>query len=292
MAIVRLREMQSVKLAKLTVAFLVAVVLGLTARAIYPCTWWLYSSVMALGDGLIVAGIVGLLLELFATKFLIEETAEKVAEKVVGRGLPSNIRGRIWIIANTKLVRKNYVKRYKLTDLGGGKITLETTTEFQVENYGDKTEKYAPKADEEAVFNPKFKYLQYSLKDALYSFTESDLQKRIEPKHGNRATLQTGGDEILIPSRSEDTTAACKVRWVMEVTMPDEYVDLTEFRYPTESAEIYLDQIPDRLEFYCTGKTKDSKTWTFDEPFMEGQQLKVWWMKKSPLQSSDTGAMV
>lgn len=274
----RLRDMTLLEAWKLTLAFVVAIFLGLGLYTYFPCGWHLYKPVMALADALMVAGIIGLALEIFATNHLIEKTAEHLADEMTGRGLPPNIKSKIFEIANTKLARTNYKKEYRLKDLRDGKLTVETTITFDVENYGDKTEKYTPEADEEKVFNPKFPYLEYSLLGRHYSFNDTTLTK--DDKHGTGTTVQVSGRQISIPPRTKDQTAVCEVKWVIEVTMKDEWFDLTEFRLPTEKAEIYLAEKPDQLEFFCTGKTSDSRTWTFDEPFMVGQQLKVWWARK------------
>ena len=131
------------------------------------------------------------------------------------------------------------------------------------------------------MFTPKFLYLHYSLKGAEYSFTQDTLT--YTDKHGNATTRQAAGKQIKIPPRTADPSATCRVKWVIEETMQESWFDLTEFRYPTENATIYLAGKPTDLEFYCTGKTSDSKTWTFDEPFMVGQQLNVWWRRSNPL---------
>jgi hypothetical protein len=275
---VRFRDMTLWDAWKLTLSFLVSIVFGFGLYHWYPCQLPMYRPVMALADALMVAGLIGLALETFATRYLIEETAEHLADVMTGRGLPPNIKSKISDIANTKLARNNYRKEYTLTDLGNGEIKVKTVITFDLENYGDKTEKYTPEADGEAVFNPKFVYLRYSLKGAVYSFTEDNL--KYTDKHGHGTTRQAAGKEIKILPRTKDPTAVCKVKWVIEETMQDEWFDLTEFRYPTENAEIYLADKPKHLEFYCAGKTTDSITWTFDEPFMVGQQLKVWWKKK------------
>jgi hypothetical protein len=276
----RLRDMTLLEAWKLTLAFVVAIVIGLGLYRWYPCEWHLYRPVLALADALMVAGIIGLALETFATAHLIEKTANRLADEMTGMGLPPNIKSKISEIATTKLARNNYKKEYRLRELGNGQLAVETTTTFDVENYGDKTEKYTPAADEEKVFNPKFPYLTYSLLGRTYSFDETALDKTRKDKHGTGTTVQVSGREIKMPPRTQGPTAVCKVTWVIKVTMKDEWFDLTEFRLPTENAKIYLAEKPDHLEFYCTGKTNDSKTWTFDEPFMVGQQLKVWWAKK------------
>lgn len=264
----------------LSLAFLFSILSGFGLHHWYSSYCPLHESVMALADAFMVAGILGLALEVFATKHLIEKASTRLAKEMIGGGLSPNIKTKIYEIATTKLARHGYKKEYRLKEATDGTLTVETTTSFKIENYGEKTEKYTPEADEEKVFNPRFLYLEYSLLGRKYSFDENALAKSHKGKHGTGTTIQASGRRISIPPRTKELNAVCEVKWVIEVTMKGDWFDLTEFRYPTEDAEIYLAEKPDQLEFYCTGKTIDSKTWTFDEPFMVGQQLKVWWAKK------------
>jgi hypothetical protein len=278
---IRFRDLSGKRIWQLVWPFLLSVAAGSVLHNYYRCTWWFYHPMMAISDGLIVAGVVGLLLEIFATKFLIQKTADSLAENLVGRGLPRKIQARIQEIANTTLVRDHYVKTYKLTAAGQGNLTVETTTTFEVKNYGWRTERYVPEMDEERVFNPEFQYLHYSLKEEVHSLDAAALKKRVESKHDKPTTLQTSGDKaVKLGPIAEDPSAICRVKWVLRVTMPEQFVDLTEFRYATVGAQIFVEEMPDDLEFCCTGVSKDSRTWEFAEPFLRGQQIKVWWLKK------------
>ncbi len=69
--------------------------------------YWLPEDiVVALADAFVVAGIVGLLLELFATRLLVEKISGDLSEKLVGRGLPAELQSHISEIAKTALVRE------------------------------------------------------------------------------------------------------------------------------------------------------------------------------------------
>jgi hypothetical protein len=285
MARVRLGETTVKDALKVISALCCSIAAGFLLYWKYPCWWALYRPTMALADALMVAGIIGVLVEIFAVRHIIDKTAEKLADEMTGRGLPLNIKSKITAIANTTLARTNYKKRYSLTDVGNGMLKVRTETTFNVGNYGREAEKFTPMMDEERVFHPKFKYLRYSLDGVEHSFDEDTL--KYTDKHGTGTTLQAAGKDTvkILPLRSDpnsppDPRVVCEVKWVLETIMETSWFDLTEFRYPTENVEIYLEQKPEDVEFFCTGKTVDSKTWEFDEPFMVGQQLKVWWKKK------------
>jgi hypothetical protein len=263
--------------------FVLSIVLGLGLGRYYPCTWWFHRTAIALADALAIAGILGLSIEFFATSFVIDKTARELAERLVGYKMPRKIQKRIGEIVNTKLVRDNYLKTYRLTHAPGGKVLVETTTTFDVTNHGDTAEPYTPAGDEERVFNPEFLYLWYSVGGKEYAFPREVLEARIKSKHKSPTTLQVSGDEVeLAPVEplGDNSRAICKVRWVLRVTVPEEFVELTEFRLATLGAQVYVEEIPEDLEFACIGSTRDSRTWTFDEPFLAGQSIKVWWLRR------------
>jgi hypothetical protein len=96
--------------------FLIVFLVGIAARVWYPFDRWPYDVMRMLADAFIVAGIVGFLLELFATKFLIQRVADSLTDKLVGRGLPPELQAQIRRIVETDLVRENYRKSYHLYD--------------------------------------------------------------------------------------------------------------------------------------------------------------------------------
>ena len=66
---------------------------GLLIRFLYRSCWFVSDSFYALADALMVAGIIGGLLEAFSAKFMIEKVSDDLAQKLVGRsgGLRSQI---------------------------------------------------------------------------------------------------------------------------------------------------------------------------------------------------------
>jgi hypothetical protein len=73
MAMVPLGNMKLSDAWKVAIVFLLAILIGFGLCYKYPCEWLLYRPMMALADGLMVAGIIGLALEFFATRYLYRE---------------------------------------------------------------------------------------------------------------------------------------------------------------------------------------------------------------------------
>lgn len=110
----RFRDLKVVQWIRLFGPLLGAFLFGFILRVAYPYCWFMPDAFYSLADALMVAGIVGSLLEMFSAKFMIERVADDLAEKLVGRGLPKELQAHIRRITNTDLVWGNYTKRYSL----------------------------------------------------------------------------------------------------------------------------------------------------------------------------------
>jgi hypothetical protein len=140
--------------------FLLVILAGTILRILAPWVcwpWWLPRDVIvALADGVVVAGVIGMVLELFATRFLIERVASELAEKLVGRGLPSELQSHISDIVKTALVREQYVKVYRISPPdSSGRIQLDVTASFRAKNYSDTPLQYTPIFQDECTTSRK-----------------------------------------------------------------------------------------------------------------------------------------
>lgn len=102
---IRFRDLSAGEFLHLTGPLLVVLAVGLALRVFYPSDWWPQDVAPLLADALIVAGLIGLALKRFATRFLIRRVADELAEKLVGRGLPSELQAHIKKIVETDLVK-------------------------------------------------------------------------------------------------------------------------------------------------------------------------------------------
>ena len=110
--------------------FLVFVCFGFVGRAFYPKCWWWSDAVFGLFDAVMIAGFVGIGLELYGTKFLIEKIADDLTEKLVGRGLPAKLQSHIREITKTSLVRERFVKIYSIPEPKNHRVTLDMDVTF------------------------------------------------------------------------------------------------------------------------------------------------------------------
>jgi len=223
-------------------------------------------------------------LELYSTKFLIERVAEDLTEKLVGRGLPPKLQSHIRDITRTSVVREKLVKAYSFGEPTAGRVTLDIEITFEVRNFADYVEPYAPELQEEIVYAPTFTYLEYGIAgEAPHVFDAHSLRGISKTDPITRVRSVKGTREIhLKPTNT--SSDVCQVRWRYTVTMADEYSEVTSFANATIGATIVLRDIPASLEFQCSGESlthkEGSRTWYFDRPFIKEQHVRVWWKKR------------
>jgi hypothetical protein len=70
-------------------------VIGVLLRGCYHSEWIWAEQFHALGDALMVAGIIGCCIELWATSVLIDHATEELSSRLVGYGLPKAAQGLI-----------------------------------------------------------------------------------------------------------------------------------------------------------------------------------------------------
>jgi hypothetical protein len=260
--------------------FVTLVAIGLTCRTVSQ--WYPQDVLEAFADALMVAGALGIVFELFATRFLIERVADDLSDKLVGRGLPPELQAHIRAIVDTDFVRDHYIKTYSIaTSSQPDTLTLDVRVSFDVKNYSDSTKGYIPILQEETFYSPEFVDVEYGVIGGEYQtlsaaklaqLTETDPKTNVKTIRGPAIKLE--------PFRRNDR-AVCTVRISYRLRMPLEYSDITNFDGATIGATIRIEKIPDTLEFVSTGDhTIDSKSWYFPEPFIAGQHVRVWWFRK------------
>jgi hypothetical protein len=280
----RFRDLSAEEYWYLAWPFLGALICGFVMRVSVPFHPWLYippDAISAFADALMVAGVLGLLLELFATRLLIEKVSGDLAEKLVGRGLPPELQSYIKRLVDSDIVRDHYVKVYKLSLVeNGDKVRVEVTTSFDVKNYSDAAVEYAPIYQDEDVYDPQFMGMEYGIGQNRFVDTvqEQDTNTKVLTVKGKKKIR-------LQPSR-RDSKAVCEVVIRHCLKMPSEYTDVTNFAAPTMGVNLRTESLPPELDFFSDGENTFSnlpsgdKSWHFDRSFVTGQNFRVWWFKK------------
>jgi len=265
--------------------YLLLILIAVIVRTWYQHDWWVSEFFYHLADACIVAGVLAIFIEIGAANKLIQHVGDDIAEKLVGRGLPRALQGKIRQIVNASIVRDNYLKTYRLSKTGPGRMYLDITLSFDVKNYSDRAEDYSPTLAEEAFYNLDVSYLEYGLPGSKgHSFNSEALQQFTKERQETRVKSIEGLTKVRIPTLAENPNAVCKVRWQYRIDMPEDYTDITSFSAPTVNVTLQLLEIPPDFSFTANGPNMEhrdgSKTWTFPGPLLEGEHVRAWWFKK------------
>ena len=288
---VRFREIRVEEYVKLAGPFVVTFLFGVAARIThpwYPLDWPPVSTVDAIADAFIVAGLIGLLIELYSVRFLIQRVASDLAERLVGRGLPPELQGHIRNIVETVFVRNNYVKSYSFSGPTGGNFQIVITLDFEVRNYSDSVKEYTPVVAEERIYEPEFLLLEYGIPGTAnyYSFGAGQLAGCIETTPGTQAKVVRGPKSIKLDPVQRGG-GPCRVTWRYRVKMPEAYSDVMSFVMATIGIRVRVEQIPPDYEFLAgegAFHQPGSLSWDFTQPFVGGQHIRSWWYRKPEIQ--------
>lgn len=268
--------------------FAVLVILGIAAQIVWH--WFPRHIIEAIGEALIIAGLLGLTFELFATRWLIERVALDVAGRLAGAALPSELQMLVRDVVGTHIVREDYIKSYRFSEPDDhGYVFIDVTMKFIAKNYSSRTEPYSPSIQEETFYSPEFKYIEYGItgedsrvltEDQILTMTKVDTATQV------KTFIAPAVDLVPI---STDNKAQCSVMLKYRMKMREEYSDVTNFGGATLGATIELDEIPETLTFVSGGDDKvrhtpESRIWHFQRPFITGQHIRAWWFRKNRTQ--------
>src|SRR5215475_3488174 len=166
---------------RLLLPLVVAGALGVVARLKYPYYWPGNELVYFLADAFIVAMVLGVAIDVFSAKLLVERVSDGLAQRLVGRGLPVDMQGPIRDVVSTDLVRDHYVKSYAFSAPEDGSVQVHIEVRFEVRNYSEAVRDYAPELTVESFFQPEFRFLEYGIPGRkIYSFSDQNLSSKVE----------------------------------------------------------------------------------------------------------------
>jgi hypothetical protein len=269
--------------------FVVCFILGLILIC-YPHTWVLQSAVHALQDALLVAGILGITIEMFAASALVDRAAAEISERLIGYGLPPDAQYVINTIVRTTRVYKDYRKSYRISLQADGSVLVRTVMSYIVVNNGkERDSNYLPKLEEEGMHSPKLISLAYADTVVREGIDSQD------PASGVVSFAPKSRGVDIFPSKAMDSVEAlgpdqfCSVRWEYTQRMPSTYSDVTSFGGVTVRPTIELLEISDGLEFNAAdspdGENKCEHveggfTWKYNRAFVRAQHIRAWWKPK------------
>jgi hypothetical protein len=268
--------------------FAAAILVGLLIHP-YPEGWLLASMAHGLSDALMVAGIIGLGIEVSAAEVLIKHAADELSERLVGYGLPDDAQKVISGIVRETRVYRNYRRSYQLSLHQSGKVFITARTAYTVVNNGKETDRnYRPTMEEEGMYEPHFKSLRYR---HIYIDDESQVRAFNQTTHVVKFAPPTEVVDIE-PSRALDSLESldadqkCEVLWVTTLVMQEDYSDVISFGGVTVKPTIELLSKPENFEFEAVDNpdgvnkcehAQGSSTWVYNRAFVRAQHVRVWW---------------
>jgi len=275
--------------AQLLLPFLVIGVLGGVARLKYPYWWPVNDLVYFLADCFIVAMVLGVTVELFSAKLLVDRVSDGLAQRLIGRGLPAELQAPIKDIVSTDFVRDHYVKSYAFSSPENGQVNVDVEVRFEVRNYSEAERDYAPEIAAETFFQPEFRFLEYGIAGRrMHTFSDEALSSKVETvdELNIRRVSKSALPAVRLKPVRTGERYVCQVMWRYRVTTPEQYCDVTDFGEATIGATLQLQNIPEELEFASGGDGSlhhevGSQSWYFDKPFITGQYVRAWWFRKN-----------
>ena len=273
---------------RLLLPFVIAGLLGAVARLKYPYWWPANELVYFVADAFIVAMLLGVAIDLFSAKLLVERVSDGLAQRLVGRGLPVDMQAPIRDIVSTDLVRDHYVKSYAFSAPEDGRVQVDIEVRYEVRNYSEAVRDYAPEMVAETFFQPEFRFLEYGIAGRkIYSFSDEGLSSKVEAEDALGVTRvpKCGLPVLSLKPVKAGEKAACQVTWRYGITVPEQYCDVTELDEATLGATIQVEALPEELEFVSGGDASlhheaGSQSWYFEKAFIAGQCVRASWFRR------------
>ena len=150
--------------------------------SVYRATWPFSKFFDLFAEPLLVAGFVGIAVELVTLQRLIEHVGGDLASKLNAAHLPVKLRQHAQQIVRSDRVQEEHEKSYRLIERADDGIDVVVTLSYRIKNFGATPVAYAPALAEESFHQPIFQHLEYSIVDGEgHAFDESNLQQFVHP---------------------------------------------------------------------------------------------------------------
>lgn len=270
------------KFTRTVLPFIVAFLVGLLLNK-YPATWPFGEFVRPLRDALMIAGLLGTLIELWSVSVLVDHATDQLSERLVGYGLPRPAQELIHdLVHKTKRVYRDYRSVHQISQHPAkpDHVIARTTLSYKVVNNGMGAESYTPFLSEERMYDPRILSLEY----AGTTYREQDLQRGVGAN--GVVTFSIDKDAGIVPSsafapsETLDADQCVIVRWDFTVEMPKQYSTVIAFAGVTVNPVIEV-QASDGYEFFATMEecvhAPGGHTWEYKRAFIGGQHVRIWW---------------
>jgi hypothetical protein len=228
---------------------------------------------MIVAEALFGASFLGLAVDYYAKRDLLEELVRDAAHLLIGFEMPKLVQSRIVQIMKTTLVRHDWTIRYRI-EPDGKRVRVHIESSFILRAYAGKAVKYQALLEFEQTERARVEVMRCDSTDSDARYHLSKLtprtDERVDRFSGTEITIQEGQDYPVSAKYS--------------VEAPHEGSDVFVFGGPAVNVTVITEDNPDYdLDLAPTNDVDVIRTpnrWEFRRAFLEGQHLRVRWMPR------------
>lgn len=234
----------------------------------------------AVGDALVIAGILALTADRLIKERFLREVSRDVSKYLIGYDLPKEIQDKIHELMGTALVRLNCQLKYSLSRGPEGYVGLVAEFTYEVKNFSSQVQEYSQYVAFEKHEEPTIHELRCDSSDKGASYSRKGEELTLREKEGEPGVLELRGRKTKLRPVREGVTYEFAMKYSRRVREEDS--EVFAFAGPTIGA-IVRAQVPPDLDFVAPPATLETENrWDYRRVFLEGQHLHVRWVKKKP----------
>jgi hypothetical protein len=235
---------------------------------------WLATIFHPIGESLIVAGILVLLIDPFLKERLLREASKGIFHYLLGFDQQPEIKTRLRaLVFDTKLFRKNFCLRCVLVP-ENGKVCLNMDVSFEVFNPTDEVQRYRHATQFERVESPNVHVL--ALISTAVSYSKNDIA--LKPKSDDTEVLEAEAGPIDIEPSAKGISYRFSGKF--SLVYPEEFFYAVHVGTPTIGMRI---EITPPKGFRVTASQTPTSTedvWEYERLFMPGEHIDFRWERE------------
>lgn len=236
---------------------------------------WLAGIVRPIGESLVVAGILVLLIDPFLKERLLREASRGIFHYLLGFDQQPEIKERLKkLVFDTTLFRRNYHMTCRFIPEQSGQMRLEIQSRFDVVNPTNEAKPFQHILQGERVENLTVRSLTLVSSEGNYTKTPS-----LQPKQDDPEVVEADGGRIQIQPSSKGLNYTFGTNFSM--LYPMEFFLALNFSAPTIGVTIEVFP-PEGFEITASATpTHTTNIWRYDKLFMPNEHIDLRWRKNA-----------
>lgn len=246
----------------------------------------------SIGHALIIAGILGLTVDVYAKTRLLREASRDIGKFLIGYPLPKEVQSRLAENLNQKFVRRNMELRYEIlphpTDQD--KIRLMVGASFDLENITTLTQPYRQFLWFEKHTCPSVLEMSCTSSDRKATYKLRPTKEKALEKEIAAGEVKAFAKKIKLRSHHYDADTKYKIGVKYSLALPKDYNEYFFMGGVTIGVTVEANY-PEHFEFFCPySEIKNENVWEHKKVFLPGEQMVVRWREKKRTASKNSMA--